>query len=240
MARPDLLRFDDVLLRAARLAGLLWLGGLVIVWGVWLNAPPDLEQAVAQAAWITALLATAPIGLLVAGLRLRRRESRAWALLRMIDEHVEVPSRDLLRDSDWTPTSLERAIRDLNNAGVSFLVWDREAGLVQDGRLRRTRIQIDECGSCSAKVSVTVAVGSVEPPRCPYCDGPLCADRILEEKARLIEELDGGAAARRARAASNGNERNFSIALFVILCLVFWPLGVAYALYSWHASPPPD
>jgi hypothetical protein len=233
MARPNLLRIDDLLIRAGSILGLLWLASGLLLLGVWLNAQAGETGALNPVLWLGLGFGTAPVGLLLAGFRLRRRESRAWALLRLIEDHVEIPAADLLRDSDWTSESLDRAIRDLNNAGVAFLVWDREAGLVQDGRLRSARVQVDECGSCGAKVSVSVPIGNVAAARCPYCHDPLDVDRLTEEKARLIDELDGDAAAMSGSAAEG---RTFSVATFILLSFVFWPLGVAYAIWYWRAG----
>jgi hypothetical protein len=228
MARPNLLKIDDVLLRAARTVGLLWLLASTIGLGLVVNAGSTLLGP-----GLLALVAgSAPLGLLIAGLKLRRRENRAWALHRLVDDHVEIPASDLLRDSDFTAKSLGRAIRDLNNAGASFVVWDREADVVQDGRLRRTLVEIEVCGSCSAKVSLSLRIGDVRAARCPYCHDPLRAEGLLEEKARLIDELDADPATARPDPRSS-----FSLPIFVVLTIVFWPLAVGYALWHWHASP---
>jgi hypothetical protein len=228
MTRPNLLKIDDVLLRAARTVGLLWLLACTIGLGVVVNA----GSAVAGPVSIALLAATAPLGLLIAGLKLRRREGRAWALHRLVDDHVEISASDLLRDSDFTPASVGRAIRDLNNAGAAFLVWDRKADVIQDGRLRRAVVQVEECGSCSAKVSVSLRIGDVRAARCPYCHDPLDAEGLLEEKARLIDELDTD-----PESARPGPKSSFSLPIFVVLTFVFWPLAVGYALWHWHASP---
>ena len=228
MPRANLLRIDDLLLRAGRTLGLLWmlgsLGGLAIAW--------NLGNGRAGAIALVLASASAPIGLLLAGYRLRRREGRAWALHRLVDDHVELPASELLRDSDFTSASLERAVRDLNNAGVSFIVWDREADLVQDGRLRSARIEVEDCGSCGAKVSLNIRLGDLSGAQCPYCDDPLGVERLSEEKARLIDELDTDPTAVDSRLRPGAG---FSLWLFVVLTFVFWPAGVGYALWHWRA-----
>jgi hypothetical protein len=179
--------------------------------------------------------ASAPIGLLIAGFKLRRRETRAWALHRLVDDHVEIPVSDLLSNSDFSEATLDRAIRDLNGAGVAFLVWDRETGVVQDGRLRNTRVQIEGCDACGVKVSLNLRVDEVSSARCPYCQHPLNAEDLLETRARLIDELDTD-----PTQPSRRRESGFSVALFIILTVVFWPFGVGYALWHWRASQTTD
>ena len=233
MARPNLLKIDDLLLRAGAMLGLAWLLGSAV--GIAL----ELNTSGVGAGTISLVLAAAlaPIGLMVAGFRLRGREHRAWALHRLVDDHVEIPASELLRDSDFTAASLERAIRDLNNAGVAFIVWDRDADVVQDGRLRTTRVEVEDCGSCGAKVSLTLRLGDLSSARCPYCHDPLAMELLSEEKARLIDELDTDpvAASHRLRGASG-----FSLWIFLVLTFVFWPAGVAYALWHWRALQATD
>jgi hypothetical protein len=217
------------MLKAGSWAALAWLLGSVI--GVVIAL--DAEAGLARTGGFILVFASAPIGLWVAGFKLRQREKRAWALYRLVDDHVEIPAPDLLRDSDFTAETLSRAIRDLNNAGAAFLVWDRKAGVVQDGRLRSARIQVEDCGACGAKVSLNLRLGDVASAKCPYCHDPLGAERLMEEKAQLIDELDTDPEVMSARYKM---PTNFSVGIFVLLILFFWPLGIAYAFWKWRAS----
>ena len=53
----------------------------------------------------------------------------------------------------------------------------------------------------------------------------------MEEKARLIDELDTDPA-----AANSPEESDFSLGIFLVLALVCWPFGVVYALWHWRAN----
>lgn len=229
MPRPNLLKIDDVLLRAGSILGLVWLLGSTVGIAIALDA----GVGSASTAALILVFASAPLGLWVAGFKLRRREGRAWAIYRLVDDHVEIPVSDLLRDSDFTAATLSRAIHDLNNSGVAFLVWDRKADVVQDGRLRSGQVQVEDCNACGAKVSVSVRIGEIASARCPYCRDLLAAERLMEAKAQLIDELDTDPAIQSARSKAKSN---FSVGIFVVLTLVFWPLGIGYAFWKWRAS----
>jgi hypothetical protein len=228
LARPNLLKIDDVLLRASALTGLAWSVGSLALLAIAAGAGSGLGGPIA----LILASSSAPLGLLIAGNRLRGREKRAWALHRLVDDHVEIPAGDLLRDSDFTAATLARAIKDLNNAGAAFLVWDRAAGMVQDGRLRSARLHVEDCLSCGAKVSLNVPIGQAALTRCPYCQAALDAAWLRQEKARLIDELDRDPEPAGAR---DRKESGFSLAIFVVLLVAFWPLGVGYALWHWQA-----
>jgi hypothetical protein len=228
LARLNLLKLDDVLLRAGGVLCALWL----VCSAAGLAHASSTEGTLTGAIGLVVLAATAPLGVLVAGFNLRRREHRAWALHKLVDDHVEISASGLVRDSDFTQATLDRAIRDLNNAGAALLVWDRKADLIQDGRLRTARVEVEDCGSCGAKVAVSVRVADVDAARCPYCHDSLGAERVMEERARLIDELDGDAAATRSGPFGSG----FSLWIFAVLTFVFWPAGVAYAVWHWRAN----
>ena len=229
MPRPNLLKIDDVMLKAGSWAAFAWLLGSVI--GVVIAL--DAAEGLARTGGFILVFASAPIGLWIAGFKLRQREKRAWALHRLVDDHVEIPASDLLHDSDFTAETLSCAIRDLNNSGVAFLVWDRKANVIQDGRLRSARIMVEDCGACGAKVSINVRIGELASARCPYCQAPLGAERLMEEKAQLIDELDTDPEIMSAR---NKAPTDFSVGIFIVLTLAFWPFGIAYAFWKWRAS----
>lgn len=234
LSRPNLLRIDDVLLRAGAITALAWAAGLLVWLAVSLGAAEAGASLGRGALGWPLAAAAAPVALIVAGVRVRRRERRAWALARLIDTHVEIAAEDLIRDSDFTPATLDRAIRDLNNAGAAVLVWDRASGRVQDGRPRGLRVHVDECGSCGAKISLELSIGDCAAARCPYCHDPVSPEELIEERARLVEALDGDAASDAEARAGSG----FSAPVFVLLMLAFWPFAIAYALWHWRASGP--
>jgi len=71
---------------------------------------------------------------------------------------------------------------------------------------------------------MSVRIGDIASARCPYCQDLLGAERLMEEKAQLIDELDTDPEVMSARM------------IFVLLTLVFWPFGITYALWKWHTS----
>jgi hypothetical protein len=58
----------------------------------------------------------------------------------------------------------------------------------------------------------------------------------MEEKAQLVDELDTDPEIMSAR---NSPPSNFSIPIFAILTLFFWPLAIGYAFWKWRAGELP-
>jgi hypothetical protein len=222
---------DDFLLKGA-----VGLGALVAIVLLGVSSAHSASVLTISAGWGLGLFAfaVAPIAMGIVGYGVRRRDKRAVSLWKLIEREVEISSADLFRDSDWTAPLLERAVRDLNNAGVAYVVWDRKAGLVQNGRLRRSTLVVDECTACSNKISLRVTIGSSSVPRCPYCGEPIDVARVTEEKARIIDELE----ADRPEGLSSGptpytaeqDESEFSVVIFALLFSIFWPAALWYCL----------
>jgi hypothetical protein len=224
MSRSALFRMDDFLLKGAAYLG-LGLGAFALV-AASVKSTSGSGNSLPMAPLLA--VAIAPIAMGFVGLQIRRREKRALALWRLIDREVEISSRDLLRDSDWTTPHLDRAIRDLNNAGVAYVVWDRKSQVVQNGRLRRSSLVVDECQSCGGKLSIKVTIGSPSAARCPYCDDPIDVALIAQEKARLIDELEVDRPESEATRSTPMGAGNFSVFIFLLLFGVFWPAALWY------------
>lgn len=229
MTAANLFRMDDFLLRGSVVIGapVALVGAGLVTAG--LSGELPLSKPLVAALFAFSL---APIVMAIVGYGMRRREKRALALWKIIDREVEISSTDLIEHSDWTPQRLDQAIKDVNNSGHAFIVWDRKTRRVQNGRLRRSTLVVDECTSCSGKMSIEVTIGSLAAVRCPYCHEPIDVARIAEEKARIIDELEadrleGSIEDPLAGPVTTGE---FSIIVFIVLFSVFWPAAVWYCL----------
>lgn len=229
MREPNVLRLDDFMIRGAAFgAGFVGLG--VIVALAWPEGAAISRGAVAIA---VALCALVPISMLLLGLALRRREQLAIALLRLMEHHVEVDAQDLIANSDFSPSTLEVAIRDLHSAGLRHIVWDRKSNLLQDGWLRRSQLHIESCASCGTKIAMDVALHEAAAARCPSCNAPLDARDIDEAKREMMAEVSLRS---RPLPAPVAPSWPFSLPIFFLLLVACWPLALLYAMKCWQPS----
>lgn len=233
MQEPNLLAIDDALFRGAKLASVLVLLGIVLAIAI----PPELRGP--NVAWALGIgfTALAPIAMTFFGLAFREREKRAIALMRLLDRQVELVAGDLLANSDLTRETLETAIRDLTSTGTRHLVWDRRSGLIQDGKLRQSRLHIETCHACGVKISLDIALNEAAAARCPSCDSPIDAREVDEEKQAVIESL--GHRADSPSACPEPAKPAFSPLLFFVLLVVAWPLALFYAARHWSCRIAP-
>jgi hypothetical protein len=218
---------DDFLLKGAGIATcFVALAGLVV-----LAVPEEAGALRTGLALALGFAALAPIAMLALGLHLRKREQRAQALVALLDRQGELAAADLLRNSDFDALTLERAVRDLNSSGVRHVVWDRERGLLQDGRLRQARLHIETCPACGVKITLDVPLHRASAAVCPSCGSAIDAREVDEEKQAVMDALRDEAAPK-----PSAPRRSFSLPLFLLLLVACWPLALVYGAVCWRPA----
>ena len=230
----SLYRIDDVLLRAAGATFLLALGAAALVVMAGLHAGPvdgrdPGRAALARHALPLAIAALCPVGLLGAGIALRRRERRIAAIWDLLRQNAELGVPGLIANSDFEREDLERAVRFLNNRGLGHYVWDLESDTIQDGRLRSMQMHVEKCDVCGASVSLEIPIAFREVPRCPHCHDPVSIDLLAERRRETIRALREP----HSPARGPGDAGSFSFPLFLLLLFLFWPAALGYAWLKW-------
>lgn len=244
LERKDVYRLDGILLRAGGLSLFVVLGTIGCLIAVTAGemevypGGPDPNPALyflGRHALAVGLGLAAPIVLLWAGWKLRRREKKILAIWRLLRHNAEIDARALLANSDFEQADLERAVRFLNNKGLGHYVWDPRSGVIQDARLRDMQLHVDTCDACGASVSLKVPVGNREIPMCPFCGDPVSVDRFEARRHDAIDKLraEHRPAVETRQALS---EIPFSIPIFVLLLMFFWPAAVGYAWIRWQQA----
>lgn len=242
--RNDVYRLDEFLLRAGGLSLLLVVGTIACLIAVAAGemdaypGGPNPNPAfiyLRKHAGGVGLALSAPIALLWAGLKLRRREKRIFAIWKLLRRNAELDVAVLLANSDFERDDLERAVRFLNNKGLGHYVWDRGSDAIQDARLLDMQLHVDTCDACGASISLKVPVGNREIPDCPFCGDPVSVDHF---EARRHDAMDKLRAEHRPPAEPRElrSEIPFSVPIFVLLLMFFWPAAVAYAWIRWQQA----
>ncbi len=238
----DLYRIDDLLLRSAvwaALATALFAAGLVVV-GLARGAPPSgADPGLAMLlrfALPLSMAVSASVGLLVAGIAMRRREKRSHAVWRLLEQNLELYVPDLVANSDLGREDVERTVRRLNNRGQGLWVWDRASDRVRDGRLESSYLHVEKCDVCHASISVRVPASLREIPGCPYCGDPIGIEHLRELKRDALAALREERGPKVARAPAAKRTRPFSLPLFLLLLVAFWPAAVVYAWWQWQGA----
>lgn len=229
MREPDLLKLDDFMLRGAAISALI----VVVGGGLALLLPEEVIGSRMLLLLGLGFAALAPLVMTLVGFNLRKRERRAVALMRLVDRHAELSADDLVLNSEFTRETLEVAVRDLNSSGLRHVVWDRKLGLIQDGRLRQSRLHIEKCAACGAKIALDVPLHEAAAATCPTCGSPLDAREVDDEKRAVMAQIS-----RRSDRVPRARppENRFHLSLFLLLLVACWPLALVYVAKCW--TPP--
>jgi len=180
-----------------------------------------LAGAASLATWIWMLAAAG--AMLGVGYHVRRRENQALAVWNILERASEVSAAELAHSAGITHERLRSVIALINAQPGAYYVWDPGSDRVFDGRLSERVAQLDTCSSCGARINQTVALHLGDLPKCSYC-GAAARDEDLQRLRReaLAEIRDDAAPAK----------GEFSIVIFVLLFIFFWPAALVYALWK--------
>ena len=161
--------------------------------------------------------------MLVTGYHVRRQENRALTLWDILEHAIEVRVGDLITSTGLSREELRKVLSVVNAQPGAYYVWDVETDTIVDGRLRKRAVQVDRCASCGAGVNATLSLDLAEAPACPYCGGPVSTgEQIMRMREETLEAI--------RVPARHG--KPFSIGIFIVLVLVFWPAALFYALWK--------
>jgi len=161
--------------------------------------------------------------MLVCGYYVRRQENRALTVWGILEHAIEVRAVDLCTSTGLSRDELRKVLAVVNAQPGAFYVWDGASDTIVDGRLRKRSVHVDKCSTCGATVSTTMTLELAEAPACTYCGGPVTTG---EQIRRMREETLGSI----RDAPASG--KPFSLWIFLLLLLFFWPLAIAYAMWK--------
>jgi hypothetical protein len=170
------------------------------------------------------VFAVGAIVLLSVGYAVRRRENQVTAVWNILEHTTEVSIAELERSTGFARPFIQNALHVINRQPGSYYVWDDMADVIVDGRMRARILVVKQCESCGANVNQQVSLDLPKAPACASCGSPVTAGDLNKMKLDQVREL---------RVAEEAKKQHqFSVLLFIVLLLVFWPAAVAYAVWA--------
>ncbi len=238
-SRYNIYRIDDVLIKA----GYIFLALFVLVGGTAVSnmvkqVPTDQTETLFTAAMM--LFLPSMVFLLI-GYSFRGKEQVAAAIMHKMDMATEVSVADLMKSSGISRRTVEQALLLINRRGLGYYILEKESDRIVDGRLRRTMVVVEQCERCGSAISESFPASQAEPPLCPYCGTPQAIDRWNDMRNRVLEDIrkhtipsprtgPGGP----VRAVPASGRQAFSLPIFILLLLFFWPAAIVYAAVRYY------
>ena len=172
--------------------------------------------------WFTWAAFGAGLPLLLAGYTIRRKERRVLAVWNILDQVTEAPVEELIRNTGLSRQFIQESLGIINAQPNAYYVWNPDTDVVVDGRLRTRVFVVDHCANCGASVSLRLTLELSELPTCSHCASPVMDEDWNRLKLDALREI--------REAGTKGSE--FSVGLFIVLLIVFWPAALGYALWK--------
>jgi hypothetical protein len=223
----DIHKIDNVLIASGKVALVLALIGVLMLIGV--ASAPEADPATDAIVIVVGIVLIAtPVVLLGIGTSLRRREDRMIAVWTILERNLEVSVRELSINTGYSREFILEVVRVLNRRGLAYFVWDEASDTIVDGRLRSQVVITERCPRCHGPTNQRVPLDRVAEARCQYCGAAFDAAYLAQLKHQVIDRLRAEPPAANAPQTAAAT---FSVPTFLVLMVIFWPLGVFYALH---------
>ena len=170
--------------------------------------------------------------MIVAGSRIRKKERKTLVLLKSLELTHELSVREFLDATGFSREDAETAFRTINSLGLGYYLWNRDTDTIVDGRLKRRMLLVDTCPACGKAVGQKYSLDLDEIPACPACGTPFSGERWNNWKTEALRRLDKGEDER----GGSQKGKNFSVPVFVILLIVFWPAAMVYFFFRYFKA----
>ena len=211
--RRDIHKVDNYLIR---------LGWIALLGGLFFLAFPPEPSASPPRSWMSWVALPAGALMLPIGYLIRAKERKVLVLWDILDSVSEVRMDELERSTGFRRAFVLEALAVINAQPGAYYVHEVDTDRILDGRLRTELLLVESCASCGAPVNERVSLMAESIPGCSHCGAPILSQNINELRMNALREI-------RQRS---GGARGFSILIFVVLLLVFWPAAVAYGVWK--------
>jgi hypothetical protein len=210
-------------------------GAMLVTLPVWLAVQNDGSLS---GGWLVFLIimAVPGAGVMLLGLKKRRRTLRVVRVWDHLEEHHDVPVERLLELGSFQEDELIDVLARVNRVTSQAYLLDEARNAVIDSRLRGRAVVVERCAGCGAPVNLSVEVGRVDDVSCPSCGAPVAGsarqllDRAFAEVTQL-EPAEGPNFAKDAgRAGTSGGLGQFGRGLAGCVALPFILLFLSFGL----------
>jgi hypothetical protein len=193
--------------------------------------PREAAQARQEASGVShlwvGLLLVLPLSLILAGVRMRRREHELFEVWKALKPTLSLPLRQLLQRTGQSEGVLKENLVRLSQRGWADLQYHPETGRVFDARLSAYSLSLSYCPQCNEPANARMLADLNNIPICPGCMNAYDASFLEAQKKDLVERLVAESSRRMQGHPMDGD---FSLGRYALLVLLFPPFALSYAL----------
>jgi hypothetical protein len=168
----------------------------------------------------TILLANGII-LLIIGYYYRSRENKIISIWNALEHTGEahVPSLSI---SVGVPREfILNHLKDINAQQQAAFTYDSRSDKIINNKLLTEFLVSSACVNCGNKINEKVSLNLSNPPRCQYCGTAVPVDHLNKMKQEVLASMQ-------IQQSAEEKGKEFSIPIFVVLLIFFWPGAIFY------------
>jgi hypothetical protein len=172
--------------------------------------------------WTRTILVFNGLIIVAIGYFYRSREKKIISVWNALDHSGEARVGDMSLNLGLPREFILKHLKDINAQTNAAFTYDSRSDKIINNKLLTEFLVLVDCVSCGNKINQKVSLDLSNPPRCNYCGTGVPADHLNKLKQEVIQNIQVAAA---APVVSE-----FSVGIFVVLLIVFWPAAVIYVI----------
>lgn len=159
--------------------------------------------------------------LLIIGYYYRSRENKIISIWNALEHAGDAHVPSLSISIGVSREFILNRLKDINAQHAASFTYDSRSDKIVNNRLLTEFLVTADCVNCGNKISQLVSLDLSNPPKCSYCGTGVPADHLNKLKRDVLLSTQTPETAVK--------EKSFSITVFVLLLIFFWP-GAAFYL----------
>ncbi|MTI39121.1 hypothetical protein [Fulvivirga lutimaris] len=188
---------------------------------------PEVEITVNSFPVIRPLIALSGFLLLIIGLNIRKKENKIISIWDALERTTQSKANDLVVSLGLSKDFILKNLKHINAQQNTYYVYLSDKDFIVDGRLLEEHTLTVSCKGCGNSVSQKVMLASIDTPACQYCGTHISVSELSKMRTEILKEED---------EVTLQAKSGFSIPIFLVLLVVFWPGALIYLAYKKRSS----
>lgn len=159
--------------------------------------------------------------ILAIGLFYRSREKKIISIWDALDRSGESKVQELAVSLGLSRDFILRHLKEINAQRNVYFVYQSDQDKIVDGKLMAEYVVVANCPGCGNNLNQKVSLHFSQLPTCRYCGTTISVDDLNKLKHEVMSSRN---------IVVEPPKSDFSVGVFVLLLIFFWPGAVAYVI----------
>ena len=183
----------------------------------------DAQISVIEKPFIRPIIGISGVILLVIGIYYRKKENKVHSIWDALEKTKEGKVDNLVVSLGISRSFILENLKHINAQQGVYYVYLADKDMIVDGRLMERHTLTVKCSGCGHTINQKVSLANLEKPTCNYCGAAVPVSDLSNLRNTVLKETPW---------VVTSPKKEFSVAIFVVLLIAFWPGAIAYMVYK--------